>query len=194
MTAAMNIRQVQGLLIALGYDPGVPDGIPGTKTTAAIREFQQDRGLPPDGSPGAETRTRMLQALSAGEFRQETGDFWGKIRYFRREEFRCKCGGKYCGGFPAEPKADMVGIAEQIRAHFGKPAQVVSGLRCREWNRIQGGVSNSQHMYGEACDLRVAGIPGAAVLAYVRQLPGVRYCYQIAGSENIHFDIPAGSR
>ncbi len=36
-------------LIALGFDPGAPDGVIGTKTRVAIRAWQKARGLPADG-------------------------------------------------------------------------------------------------------------------------------------------------
>jgi hypothetical protein len=39
------VEQVQKRLTELGYDPGPVDGKMGRKTTAAIREFQQDRSL-----------------------------------------------------------------------------------------------------------------------------------------------------
>ena len=85
-------------------------------------------------------------------------------------------------------------IADQIRGHFGSPAHVVSGLRCPDHDRAVGGKSNSQHMYGEAVDLRVDGVGWSELLAYAKTLPGVRYAYHIEGSNNIHFDIPAGKR
>jgi localization factor PodJL len=43
------IRNIQAILIKLGYDPGTPDGIAGTKTTEAIRSFQQSAGLDATG-------------------------------------------------------------------------------------------------------------------------------------------------
>jgi localization factor PodJL len=43
------IRNIQAILIKLGYDPGTPDGIAGAKTTEAIRSFQQSAGLDATG-------------------------------------------------------------------------------------------------------------------------------------------------
>lgn len=40
------LAQLQRLLAALGYDPGIADGIWGPKTAAALHAFQQDAGLP----------------------------------------------------------------------------------------------------------------------------------------------------
>lgn len=125
---------------------------------------------------------------------EDEGTFWDEIRYFKREEFRCKCGGQYCSGFPAEPKETMVRIADQLRKNLGVPITVVSGLRCPTWNTLQGGVENSQHMYGEAADIYAAGCSQAQVEAELDRIGGVRYHYPITGSSNVHFDIPKGDR
>lgn len=191
----MTVKQIQALLIYLGYDPGQVDGIIGPKTRGALSAFQPDYGLPATGQPD-DTTCKMLVAAVAGTAvkveRPQTGDWWEDIRYFKRSEFACKCG--RCGGFPAEPQEAMVRIADKIRGHFGAPAHVVSGLRCPAHNRAVGGKSNSQHMYGEAVDIRVDGVGWSELLAYTKTIPGVRYAYHIEGSNNIHFDIPKGDR
>lgn len=54
--------ELQNLLIAMGYDIGEADGVLGSKTRAAIREFQKRRGLKPqDGFP----TPKILEALRA---------------------------------------------------------------------------------------------------------------------------------
>jgi uncharacterized protein YcbK (DUF882 family) len=126
--------------------------------------------------------------------KQVETDFWNGIRYWKREEFRCRCGGKYCNGFPAEPKEQMVRIADQLRKNLGVPITVVSGLRCPTWNSLQGGVENSQHMYGEACDVYASGMSQLRVETELDNIGGVRYHYPITGSANVHFDIPKGAR
>ena len=47
----------------------------------------------------------------------------------------------------------MVKIADEIRNRIVKPIQINSGLRCKTHNANVGGVSNSQHLYGNAADL-----------------------------------------
>lgn len=44
-----DIRRVQAMLADLGYDPGPADGLQGPRTRAAIRAYQDDRGLRTDG-------------------------------------------------------------------------------------------------------------------------------------------------
>ena len=52
-------RQVQTLLAGRGYDIGEPDGAIGTKTKAAIADFQGKKGMAPDGRASL----KVLEAL-----------------------------------------------------------------------------------------------------------------------------------
>ena len=192
----MTVKQAQCLLLYLGYSPGSPDGVAGPKTSGAISVFQSDHGLPATGQLD-ETTCKMLIAAVAGTAvkvdRPKTGSWWDGIRYFKRSEFKCKCGGRYCNGYPAEMQEAVVKIADDARAHFGKPAHVVSGLRCKEWNAHEGGVANSQHMYGEAIDLRIDGVDSETLRQFVSQQPGHRYSYRI-NETNVHFDMEKQGR
>lgn len=197
----MTTKQVQCLLAYLGYDPGGIDGADGRNTQGATRAFQADYGLIVDGIPGAVTQKMLIGAISgtaakvekpeAAEDQQKTGTWWDDIQYFTRAEFKCKCGGQFCDGYPAEMQEAVVKIADSARAHFGKPAHVISGLRCQQWNAHEGGVANSQHMYGEAIDLRIDGVDSETLRQFVASQPGHRYSYCI-NSTNVHFDIPKG--
>lgn len=46
------VRYLQTQLVAAGYDVGKIDGIFGTETLSAVRAFQSDHGLDPDGKVG----------------------------------------------------------------------------------------------------------------------------------------------
>ena len=74
-----------------------------------------------------------------------------------------------------------------------KSADVISALRCQRQNANEGGVANSQHMYGEAMDIRIRGVSSEALYRFIISQPGVRYAYKI-NDTNVHFDIPKGSR
>ena len=50
-----DVRQLQQALGSLGFDCGVPDGIFGAHTEAAVRKFQMNMGLYADGIVGAAT-------------------------------------------------------------------------------------------------------------------------------------------
>jgi localization factor PodJL len=47
--AAEMVTAIQAHLAELGYDPGPIDGVPGPQTRRAIRDFQRDAGIDPDG-------------------------------------------------------------------------------------------------------------------------------------------------
>ena len=199
----MTLKQKQALLAYLGYYSGPLDGLWGEKSQRATRAFQADYGLIVDGIPGAATQKMLIGAIAGTAVKVEkpesndapkTGTFWDEIEYFTRDEFKCKCGGKYCNGYPAEPDERMVIIANQLRKNLGVPITIVSGLRCRTWNAIRGGVSNSQHMYGEAADIYAEGVSQSRVEAELDKIGGVRYHYAIVGSNNVHFDVPKGNR
>lgn len=195
----MTIRQRQHLLAYLGYYVMNVDGIWGSGSREACKSFQLDVNIPDDGLGGPVTDAALIKAVSNGMIKPDrvpendtSGTFWDEIEYFTRDEFRCKCGGKYCNGFPAEPKEQLVRIADQLRKNLGVPITVVSGLRCPTWNKIQGGVENSQHMYGEAADIYARGMSQLRVETELDNIGGVRYHYPITNSSNVHFDIPKG--
>ena len=211
----MTIEQNQCLLRYLGYYTGAIDGVWGEGSQLATIDFQRDfGGISVDGICGDHTEKALKHAVAYGIEKKpdstdytdvqnnntgnstdiNTGTFWDEIEYFTRDEFKCKCGGKYCNGYPAEPDERMVRIADQLRKNLGVPITIVSGLRCRTWNAIQGGVSNSQHMYGEAADIYAKGVSQSRVEAELDKIGGVRYHYAIAGSNNVHFDVPKGNR
>lgn len=113
---------------------------------------------------------------------------WCNIKYFSRNEFKCKCGGRYCNGYPAEPSQVLAKCADQVREYFGAAVNITSGLRCPTHNANEGGVSNSRHISGKAMDFYVTGKTADEVLAFVKTLPNIRYCYKI-NSRCIHMDV-----
>lgn len=175
----MTVRQKQCLLMYLGHYNGLVDGIWGEKSRKATADFQRAVGLAPDGIFGTATEEAIRKAITA--------DPWADIRYFTPAEFACKCG-LHCNGFPAEMDTTVVKIADRARAHFGAPAEVVSGLRCEIHNRNVGGVSNSRHLRGKAIDLRIQGVTAARLLDYLETEPEVRYAYAI-NETNVHLDV-----
>ena len=200
----MTTKQRQHLLAYLGYYVGNVDGEWGTLSKTACTAFQKDfGGIKVDGFGSTETDKALCHSVAYGmpaknvdksEKEDITGTFWDEIEYFDRSEFKCKCGGKYCNGYPAEPDERMVRIVDQLRKNLGVPITIVSGLRCKTWNAIQNGHAQSQHMYGEAADIYAKGVSQSRVEAELDKIGGVRYHYAIVGSSNVHFDVPKGNR
>lgn len=57
-----DVRALQILLKGYGYDCGTVDGVLGSKTQAAVKSYQSDHDLTPDGVAGANTMTSLLGA------------------------------------------------------------------------------------------------------------------------------------
>lgn len=177
----MTVKQKQCLLAYLGYYVGAIDGIWASMSKTATKAFQQDHGLNPDGLFGDATEKAILAAVAKSDFKKPTpapaptapADDWDDIEFFSKKEFRCKCGGRYCNGYPAEIDLTMVRYADEIRRRIGKPIGVNSGLRCTQWNKIQGGVSGSQHRFGTAADLgKPSGVSVAEMAAIAEDVMG----------------------
>ena len=60
-TAGLSLRDAQARLNELGYNAGTPDGAMGGKTTAALRAFQKDKGLPTSGRLDAATAAELAR-------------------------------------------------------------------------------------------------------------------------------------
>lgn len=88
-SSGTEVRQIQERLIQWGYLSGKADGIYGSKTEAAVKRFQQNNGITPDGIAGSATlakigisskttqtssdnNVRLLAMLITGEARGET--------------------------------------------------------------------------------------------------------------------------
>lgn len=66
------------------------------------------------------------------------------------------CHGKGCCS-STKVDSKLVNYLQQIRDHFGKAVSINSGYRCPKHNASVGGASRSNHMDGEAADIRVSG-------------------------------------
>lgn len=171
------IKKVQEALAARGYQPGPIDGRDGPKTQKAIRLFQQDSGLTPDGQVGTLTANRLFtEQLSVISF-----DSDGSTPHFAREEFACDCQGTTCDGFPAAMNLELLLKLEALRNALNVPVIITSGLRCPERNDAVGGVDQSQHLVGQAADLYAPGIPIATVAAIGESLGLSAILYEAEG-------------
>lgn len=171
----MTVREQQCLLYYLGYYVGEIDGVYGQMSKTATTAFQKDFGLSATGICDAQTEKGLKHAVCYGIAKKTdtTTDPWKNIRYFNKAEFKCKCNGKHCNGYPAEIDMTMVRYADEIRHRIGQPIRVYSGLRCPVHNQNEGGVSNSQHLYGTAVDLaRPSGVTPAKMAQIAEDVIG----------------------
>ncbi|MCH3914617.1 MAG: NlpC/P60 family protein [Acidaminococcaceae bacterium] len=54
------IVAIQEKLLMEGYDIGIPDGVFGAQTTAAVKKYQSSVGLTPDGVVGSYTYSKLM--------------------------------------------------------------------------------------------------------------------------------------
>lgn len=190
-TEAKSIEVIKALQIALNAQGAnlTVDGLAGQLTSAATLAYQSRKGLEADGIAGVVTRPALLHPVSAAPAKtNDTVCDFKTIKHFERSEFACKCGGKYCDGYPAEMKQIVVEVADRVREHFGRACHVSSGIRCKKHNANVGGVPTSRHLYGKAMDIYVEGITAAQLLAYIKKQPEIAYAYPI-DSNYCHMDI-----
>ncbi len=76
---------------------------------------------------------------------------------FKKSEFDCNCGCE----MPDEVFFNIEKLANQLqylRDFIELPVGITNAYRCRSHNKVVGGVSNSQHILGKACDIQANGI------------------------------------
>ena len=211
---SMPVYKKQSLLSFFKCYEGRIDDIWGPLTSEGTRKFQTKYGLTPDGIFGDATNAKARELIGtstedcipnppkpgpgdpcedaerADQEDQESDDlFWGgEITDFKEVEFACQCHGRYCKGFPRPIKKEVVRIAQKTRDYFKSPVIVTSGLRCETHNAEVGGVWNSQHMYGEACDIVVRGHSASEVLKFLDRFPEITYKYAI-NNDAVHYNI-----
>jgi Uncharacterized protein conserved in bacteria len=70
-------------------------------------------------------------------------------------------------------KSNLVGLVNNVldplREAYGKPIHVNSGYRCPALNKAVGGVSNSEHLTGNAADISIGGPKENKMLFYLIQ-------------------------
>lgn len=144
-TNAKLVACIKSLQAKLGV---AQDGIVGTNTINAIKAVQRRYGLVVDGIYGTRTNAAINSNIGGGS-----------SAHFKKAEFKCECGGRFCNGYPGgNTSAKLLGILESLRSYYGKPITVTSGQRCPTYNRQIGGISNSAHIYGKAADIYIPGI------------------------------------
>lgn len=88
------------------------------------------------------------------------------MKYFKPEEFACKCG---CGQNNMHP--GFLERLDMLRHKLGFPLTVTSGFRCRNHNRnVSHTGTEGPHTTGQAADLLVAGDRALELIIAAREL------------------------
>jgi len=85
---------------------------------------------------------------------------------FSRHEFKCKHTGLPGQCEQVGPTPELLAILQEMRDDLGRPITIISGHRCPAHNANVGGVPSSQHLKGNAGDLRVKGMTPNEVQEY----------------------------
>lgn len=76
------------------------------------------------------------------------------MKWFKEKELACKC----CGQLPPFARENIEALVCEVldpaREKLGSPIVVNSGYRCPKHNKEVGGATNSQHLLGQAADIR----------------------------------------
>lgn len=86
---------------------------------------------------------------------------------FESTEFDCKCK-SYCSTTTIDEQ--LVTYLQQIRDHFGKSVTINSAYRCKKHNTSVGGASGSKHLYGQAADIKIAGVSPLKLAQYAESI------------------------
>lgn len=73
------------------------------------------------------------------------------MRYYKMEEFKCRCCSRVA--YPENIETLVNNVLDPAREKLGMPIMVNSGYRCPKHNAEVGGVQRSQHLTGEAADV-----------------------------------------
>ena len=66
----------------------------------------------------------------------------------------------------------LLGYLQKARDHFGKPLIITSGYRTVAHNIRVGGVSNSNHIFGNAADVYIPGVSFLDLYNYLCDIAG----------------------
>lgn len=89
----------------------------------------------------------------------------------------------------------VVDVLDPLRANLGRPVHVTSGYRTRQVNATINGSRTSQHMRGEAADIKVHGLSASAIVETIIALGlPVDQVIAYAPERGGHVHVSRGSR
>lgn len=85
--------------------------------------------------------------------------------HFKRSELACR----HCGALTLDP--DLLPALERLRLLAGQSITVLDVYRCSAHNAAVGGAPRSEHLTGEAADIRIGDLTPAQMFSLAMQVP-----------------------
>lgn len=180
--------------------PFAVDGDFGKATKSALIAFERSAGLPADGIADR----AVYKALRALEDEDGSTAHFDWVEFQQHSSSQCpKRANRHAGTFGGGPIAEkqvrknvqrVMWRLEALRAKAGGAAiEITSGFRSVAYNKCIGGASESQHLYGTAADIRVAGTSNreARDLAKTSQFSGIG-CYSDLSHNHLDLRVENG--
>lgn len=185
----LSIKEYQIYLKKLGLYTKNIDGVVGSGTEKAIYQFNTIF-FNNKSDVYTEKIDRLLRIIYNAYCKSVymTDDLWQYFKNFKKTEYKCKCKGQYCLGYPHEISIHIVMADQYARNIYNKSVSITSGLRCKDWNKKQGGTANSVHPKGQASDSGIEGVKASTLRATYKELPFVYYSYDIT-SKYVHKSV-----
>lgn len=182
-------KEQQTYLKKLGLYTKKIDGIRGSGHKKAVKQFNLIF-LNKDSEVYYEDTDKILRAIykSYCESPYMKDSDWQYFKNFKKSEYKCKCKGKYCDGFPSEVSMRLVMANQYLRNYYDVAVKLTSGVRCTTHNTNVGGVKKSRHLLGRASDLNIKDKAASEIRKKVKELPFINYSYDITKKE-IHVDV-----
>lgn len=184
----LSLKERQTYLKKLGLYSKNIDGIVGSGHKKAVRQFNVIF-LNKNVETYFEETDKLLRIIykSYCDSPYMVDNDWQYFKNFKKSEYKCKCGDKYCNGYPSGIAMKLVMMDQYVRNYFGVAVTLTSGVRCSTHNKNVGGVSDSRHKKGLASDKIVNGKSASEVSKVIKALPINHYCYDITKSA-VHGD------
>lgn len=184
----LTIKERQTYLKKIGLYTKSIDGIVGSGHKKAVKQFNIIF-LNKKSKTYYEDTDKLLRKIydsySKSKYMVDTD--WQYFKSFKKSEYKCKCGGKYCNGYPSKIAMRLVMADQYQRNYYGVSVSLTSGIRCEKHNKNVGGTSNSYHKKGRSSDTITSGKSSATVRNMIyknskTKLPFVTYSYDITSS------------
>lgn len=185
----LSLKERQTYLKKIGLYTSKIDGIIGDGSKRAIKQFNIIF-LNKKTESYTEDTDKLLRKIYSSFVKSVymTNDDWQYFKNFKKSEYKCKCEGKYCNGYPHEIAKRLVMADQYLRNYYNAPVKLTSGVRCKTHNKNEGGVTKSKHLLGRASDKNVKGKTASEIRKTIKQLPFINYSYDITKKE-IHADV-----